>query len=347
MRLIQPKQVFGGGGLLVNVVNVAKSGNDSTADGSVSKPFLTVQAAMQYAWTKYVAPVGPQPPFVRPCVVVNAGTYNDGSLILPPNVTVMGDGVLSTRIIGTWGIDARWTNVPGDNNDCRGAWINCSLWGSEDATQPALNINFDTFNAGQGQLWALNVEWVGSVTISEKLTNPTSNDVRLQACIFFGDVTLEGIPCLLSACDGEGSLIFNQLQGGGADNTGVTSGGSWGNITINATNGAPDAPVYNLTFGHAVQPGGVLTLNGQYSLIQAVDDSIPLQTNIALVGGATLAQIVPLNSQIGYDNRFDLSVNAARVDGAQGQSPILVTGTSVNNAGAFNGGGTTSIVVVL
>jgi hypothetical protein len=45
-------------------------------------------------------------------------------------------------------------------------------------------------------------------------------------------------------------------------------------------------------------------------------------------------------STVTYDNRFDLSVNAARVDVAQGPSPILVTGTSVNAAGAFNGGGT-------
>jgi hypothetical protein len=41
----------------------------------------------------------------------------------------------------------------------------------------------------------------------------------------------------------------------------------------------------------------------------------------------------------GFSNRFDLSVNAARVDAVQSGTPVLITGTSVNNAGAFNGGG--------
>lgn len=41
-----------------------------------------------------------------------------------------------------------------------------------------------------------------------------------------------------------------------------------------------------------------------------------------------------------YSNRYDLSVNDGRVDAAQTASPVMITNTSLNNPGGFNGGGT-------
>ncbi len=41
-----------------------------------------------------------------------------------------------------------------------------------------------------------------------------------------------------------------------------------------------------------------------------------------------------------HPNRYDLSVNEARVEGAQSSTPIIVTGTTLNTAGAYTGGGT-------
>lgn len=41
-----------------------------------------------------------------------------------------------------------------------------------------------------------------------------------------------------------------------------------------------------------------------------------------------------------YLNRYDLSVNEARVEGAQTVAPYMITGTTLNTAGAFTGGGT-------
>jgi hypothetical protein len=40
-----------------------------------------------------------------------------------------------------------------------------------------------------------------------------------------------------------------------------------------------------------------------------------------------------------FANRYDLSVNSARVESAGSTTPLIITGTAVNNAGAFNGGG--------
>jgi hypothetical protein len=93
---------------------------------------------------------------------------------------------------------------------------------------------------------------------------------------------------VLLRCDAE-----RQAVGTGVDNIVTTSGGSIGNIVVNSTNVA--APAYGCTFGHSVQPGATLTLNGPYSTIQADISSVPLQSLIALAGGATLNQIVLQN----------------------------------------------------
>lgn len=53
----------------------------------------------------------------------------------------------------------------------------------------------------------------------------------------------------------------------------------------------------------------------------------------------TLIQPKQINTFVAT-NRLDLSVNAARVDNQQSESPVLVTGTSLSAAGAYNGGGT-------
>jgi hypothetical protein len=41
-----------------------------------------------------------------------------------------------------------------------------------------------------------------------------------------------------------------------------------------------------------------------------------------------------------FPNRFDLSVNSARIDDATAETPRMITGTAGNVAGGYNGGGT-------
>lgn len=273
---------------MLYTVFVAKNGNDGTADGSVENPFLTVQAAMEYAWTTYVLPLGPQPvaPFTRPCVFVNAGTYDDGALVLPPQICVMGEGFNHSRIKGDWSIDARWSNVPGAD-DFRSSWINVGLFGD-------VNIDFGPVFSNEGKLYATNVRFAGNVTITEKTVNPVSNQILFTAVEFLGNVTLNGIPTLLQGpVFRGGTLTLNQMVGTGVDNTFESSGGSIGNIVINSTSGA--APPYVCTFAHLAQPGATLTLNGTFSAINADLDAVPLQSLVTLVGGATLAQVFRIN----------------------------------------------------
>lgn len=287
------------GPLLFNVY-VAKNGNDATADGSYGKPFLTVQAAMDYAWTTYVVPIGPQPapPFTRPCVFVCAGTYDDGPLVLPPQICVMGEGYNHTRIQGNWTIDTRWSNyVPPSlpsppsvlvPNDFRSSWINVELFGD-------VTVDFDAAFSNEGKLYAVNTRFAGNVTISEKLPNPVSNSLLFIGCDFRANVDLTGIPALFVGCvsGGGGTLTLHQAVGTGVDNTFETSGGSFGNIVVDSQN--PLAPPYVCMFTHGVQTGGTLTLLGPFSAINADVSSLPLQTLVSLIAGANINQIARLN----------------------------------------------------
>jgi hypothetical protein len=273
--------------LMLYTVFVAKNGIDAGADGSVEKPFLTVQAAMQYAWLTYVFPLGPQPvsPFTRPCVFVNAGTYDDGPLVLPPQICVMGEGFNHTRIIGDWTIDARWaTPMPDDQ---RSSWINVGLFGT-------IAIDFAPMASNEGKLYGQDCRFGGDCTFSEKLINPVSNQMIFTDCEFLGNLTLNGIPTILDGCITlGGTLTLNQQIGTGVDNTFASSGGSIGNIVVNSASGA--APPYVCQFGHSAQPGATLTLNGAFLSILADLSSLPLQSLITLAGGATLDKITRAN----------------------------------------------------
>ena len=306
-RFRNPPAGSGGGAgavpSLEYTVFVGKNGNDGTGDGSIGKPFLTVQAAMDYAWTTYVQPIGPQPapPFTRPCVFVSAGTYDDGPLVLPPQICVMGEGFNHSRITGDWTIDARWSNyvpppppfppsgtqVP---DDMRSSWINVGLFGQ-------VNIDFNAVGSDEGKLYALGCRFAGNVSIAEKRTNPVSNQIMLTTCQFLADVTLVGIPTLLVDCLTSGGTVFITQAIGtvfvDVDNVFQSSGGSLGNIVVTSKDAV--MPPYDCIFDHAVQPGCSLTLDGQYSAIKADMSSLPFQSLISLSSGANINQITRTN----------------------------------------------------
>jgi hypothetical protein len=75
-------------------VYVSKNGNDGTADGSLSSPYLTVKAAM--------ASITDASPSKRYAIKVSSGNYSEtGNLELKSNVFIMGAGKDVTRIGAT------------------------------------------------------------------------------------------------------------------------------------------------------------------------------------------------------------------------------------------------------
>lgn len=280
--------------LLKNVVFVAKNGNDATADGSLAKPFLTVQAGMEFAWATYVAPLGPQTasPFTRPTVFVCPGTYDDGPLVLPPQICVEGMGGNFSRIMGDWTIDARWSNA-GGSNDFRSMFLLLGVYSN-------VTIDWDAFGSSEGKFWCQGTRFGGGgvITVKQKTSNPTSNQFYSQGCEHLGDVilfannvTMEG-PMFTADPGGIGaSLILNQ-QGGSSDNFFSVWGGTIGNIIVNAALGPPG---YSVRLGHSAQPGATLTLNGPDSTIQVNASARPQPGLIVLAGGAVLGQVVDTN----------------------------------------------------
>jgi hypothetical protein len=62
---------------------------------------------------------------------------------------------------------------------------------------------------------------------------------------------------------------------------------------------------------------------------------------IATLSGLGRWMAVPTSTaSAAFPNRYDLSVNHARVESAASSSPVMVTGTTLNTAGAYTGGGT-------
>lgn len=258
--------------LLKYTVFVAKNGNDGTADGSIAKPFLTVQAALNFAYTLQTF----IPAATRPCVFVSAGTYSDGDIVLPPNVCIMGEGYNHTRIGGNWTIDAKWTPA----GDWRSTFNNLQLLGS-------MNIDFAAVSSNEGKLYAFGCRLGGAITVT---AFSSISQVLFTACEHFGNLTLNGCNTNLDSCTffNNAEVILNQVAIGGS-NLFTTNGGSLYKLTVNNTLGAVNP--WQCILGHTVQPGALLALNGAFSSIKADGSSIPNESLVTYAGGATQNQI--------------------------------------------------------
>lgn len=265
IQTMTSRAVSSGGGETVPSLNynvfVGKNGDDSTADGSISLPFLTVQAAMEYAWTTYVTSQTDLP-FTRPVIFVAAGTYDDGNLVLPPQIMVLGEGQDNTLIVGNWSIDNRWSGA----DDSRSGWANLNIIGSVD-------INFNDFTSDQGKLFALDVNFTNSVNLTQ-YTNGNAFDAF--GAKFHGDIHIDGITSVLANIITYEDVTLYITQFGSDQNIITTSGGSIGRIVIDA-NG--DNPGYVVYFNHSVQTDETLEYSGNITIYADIS-SIPLQSLI-------------------------------------------------------------------
>ena len=82
-----------------NVIYVSKEGNDSTNDGSMNRPYLTIKKALSVATTKTT-------------IKVASGTYTeDNPLTVPADVSIIGDSLRNVTVIPqTTNADIFWLN---------------------------------------------------------------------------------------------------------------------------------------------------------------------------------------------------------------------------------------------
>lgn len=286
----------GGTGFLENNFFVAQNGNDSTGDGSISKPFLTVQAGIDAA--SAVASVSPT--IIRPSVFVMPGTYNE-NITLKANVMVRGMEHTSTRIIGDIVLDNTFTPA----GDWRSGFADLYIGGD-------FTADFNGLTSNEGKIYAFNTRFGGDLTFN---AFSAINQFLMYGGEFFGTLTCNGMQIVLSGVVSEGgAIVLNAVANG--RNIWQTAGGSLGSITVSQTTSLSDQSF--CIFGHALQVSGVgiiysellgmapkfsdhinppsmLNVDGTFPIIYAATTSIPIITSLNLTNGATLSQLININ----------------------------------------------------
>jgi hypothetical protein len=154
---------------------VSKGGNDATGDGTLSKPYATIAAAM--------ASIADASPTKRYAIKVEAGAYTEGALTLKPNVFVIGDLKEAVRVTATSvAMDATFNQA--SSIDSRSGMARIILNGA---------CNFDWLAVGStaGKLYFTEVSFGSAVTMNGG-TNAIAQ-AQFDSCQFFGTLTVSGI----------------------------------------------------------------------------------------------------------------------------------------------------------
>jgi len=168
-------------------VYVAKNGNDGTADGSLSSPFLTVKAAM--------AAITDASPSKRYCIKVASGTYVEtGNFELKANVFVAGtDHVFVTRIqADSFQMASDFTG----SGDHRSGFANCTLIGT-------CNFDWSAVTSAAGKLYFNNCSFNSALTLTGH--NNGIAQAQMWLTTHFGKFTVSGINLM---------TIANRFYGG-------------------------------------------------------------------------------------------------------------------------------------
>ena len=154
---------------------VSKGGSDVTGDGSLSKPYATIAAAM--------ASIADASPTKRYAIKVEAGAYTEGALTLKPNVFVIGDLKEAVRVTATSvAMDATFNQA--SSIDSRSGMARIILNG-------ACTFDWLAVNSAAGKLYFTEVSFGSAVTMNGG-TNAIAQ-AQFDSCQFFGTLTVSGI----------------------------------------------------------------------------------------------------------------------------------------------------------
>lgn len=251
---------------------VTKEGNDTTGNGSIGAPYLTIGKALSV--------ITDSSPTKRYSINVGPGDYPE-SLSWKANVFTKGSGPIATRITGsTQNInDTTWNVAAADN---RSGWQDLSLNGvaTWDFTAQAGNSD--------GKLYLYNVRTSGAWTL--KAQNSV-NQIIVRDTDFFGAWTQDGINSFISNSTFQsGAITLNSSTVGGGINTTMTiiSGRITANITATWTSNAP--VTLNLA-GLNCGPSTILTASGASCTVNANDGSLPIPANRSFTSSAVLNRV--------------------------------------------------------
>jgi hypothetical protein len=198
---------------------VTKAGNDATGDGSLSKPYLTIAAAM--------ASITDASPTKRYIIKVEAGAYTEGALTLKPNVFVVGDLKEGVRVTAS-SVAMDSTFSANSGSDHRSGMARIILTG-------ACNFDWNAVTSAAGKLYFTEVSFASAVTMNGY--NNAIAQAQFDSCQFFGALTISGINVGVfkdNVC--YSNITLNQHPNGGmATILNATGGYCGGTLRFNTT----------------------------------------------------------------------------------------------------------------
>lgn len=250
---------------------VSKQGNDTTGNGSLGNPYLTIGKALTV--------IVDASPTKRYTIFVGPGDYNE-ALSWKANVFTKGAGPIATRITGaTQNInEATWNVLAADN---RSGWQDLSLNGvcTWDFTAQT--------NNSEGKLYVYNIRTSGAWTLTAQ---NAINQIIVRDTDFFGAWTQNGMSSFMSNSTFQsGAITVNSAAAVGVPAILTMVGGRIAaNITATWTSNA--AVTLNLA-GVNVGAATVLTASGASCTVNANDGSLPVPANRSFVSSAILNRI--------------------------------------------------------
>jgi hypothetical protein len=240
------------------MVYVSKNGSDSTGDGSVNKPFLTLTAAQ--------ASITDNTASKRYAIMVAPGLYTEtGSFGIKSNVFIVGSSRFATRIAATSFVMNADFSSSGDN---RSGFMNCTL-------NSPCDFNWLTVSSAEGKLFFENCTFNSTFSVYGG-TNATAQG-QIWNCAFFGAFTNSGINLAVI----NNSIFFSTIimtqhpNGGMATICSFTGGYASGLVTLNAT--VNDFNRRCSLFARSFWMGGGssgLTINGPSAYADCTADSL-------------------------------------------------------------------------
>lgn len=287
------------------IVYVDKSGNDSTGDGSINNPYLTVQQAM----TSITFATTSQRAHIR----VGPGDYS-GALSLKANVFVIGYGLQSTRLTGAVDLNnATWNNA----NDNRS--------GFEDIVfTVAQTFDFTTQSSSAGKLYITSCLFNNTATLVG--FNPV-NQVLFDWCRFFSNLTNGGVNSVLTGCSFLAGTIAVNSSTLAATSCTFYGGGTVGSLSVTYTStNTATATLNNFTVA------GTLSVTGASGVLNASVNSIPV-TGVSVTSGGTLNYLNAMNLKY---NSAGLIINPKTWLGTATTNGSGVFSASITSAGFTN-----------
>jgi chaperonin cofactor prefoldin len=244
-------------------IYVAKSGDDSTGDGSQHNPFLTISAAM--------AAITDNSPSKRYGILIQSGAYTEASVVLKPNVFLIGVSRDAVRVTGAVSLDASFT---GSADNRSGA--------NEVTFLSAANFDWSEVTSAAGKLFFSRCQFSGTFTMYGY--NNAIAQAQIDNCTFFGAITVSGINVGIFAdniCFGNIQLNQHPL-GGMATIFNITGGYCSGAVSLITT--ANDFTRRCAIFAKSFYMNSI-TVDGPSSYADMTDSSIPSAGPTVLNGG--------------------------------------------------------------